>query len=589
MASSPAAGTIVSLATGNYEQPQSDWLRASHARSLIGGDPSVIWLEKFGSMYGLEPSQSEYDLSTFIFRKSHEFENAWCSHNCPALQRVCGEAYEVRDKAKVARTFELMMQGVPVISQAALWWAPERIYGAADLLIHSSLFSQMFPGVLTAAEAAIPAPNLGESGRNGHYIVLDLKFKTKLDDSKNKTDREIYSAQVRLYSYMVGQLQGVMPVAAFVIPRDNVNAPYRFAVASQYAAPLDADLAKLRDHHADIILNGAAYLPWRHEVVKYALGEDEKWTEAKKRMAVDFFPGRDPQLIYNVSDVLAAHLAAAGYPSIDSLLTANSASLTIEKCKGYGGSGAKARPIRAVLEANRSGNAILPTSNTTPGACSHEFFIDFEYFTNINVDYEHQWPTLQGCEMIFMVGIGWHDAAGWHFKTFIADEENQAAESRMLTDVLAFLAQTTGGAFTDPLSTAMYHWSPAENWQCKRAADRHFPDPSHPLRHLPLIDLQKNFLATPCCFPGAFGFDLKDTGKTLATMMPSLDPGWPGDLDAGSKAMVMGWSAYQKGNVQNSSELTSLVPYLEADCRAVHSVLQWMRMNSVQANAASQP
>jgi hypothetical protein len=586
---SPAAGTILSVATGNHEQPRPEWLRASHVKSLIGDDPSVLWLEKFGSMYGLEPSQSEYDLSGFIFRKSREFESAWCERNCPVLERVCAEAYEVREAAKVARTFELMMQGAPVISQAALWWAPERIYGAADLLVHTSWFVQNFPSALSVAEAAIPAPNLAEAGRNGHYIVLDLKFKTKLDDSKNKTDREIYAAQVRLYSYMLGQIQGVMPAAAFVIARDAVSAPFKFAVASQYGSPLDTDLANLRDHYYDIVTNGAAYLPWRDSVVKYALGEDEKWAKAKKRMALEFFPGRDPQLIYNVSSTLAAHLSAEGFPSLDSLLAVDPASLPIEKCKGYGGSGAKSRPIRAVLEANRTKNAILPAASSVPSAREYEFFVDFEYFTNINVDYELQWPSLEGCEMIFMIGVGWHDSAGWHFKTFVAEAESHAAENKMLIGFVEFLNEVTGGAIIDSGRTALYHWSPAENWQCKRAADRHFPDPSHPLRRLPWIDLQKNFLATPCCFPGAFSFDLKDTGKTLGAIEPDLDPGWPGDLDEGSKAMVMGWSAYEKEDVQNATELESLVPYLEADCRAVHSVLRWMRMNTGQATTTSAP
>ena len=197
-------------------------------------------------MYGLEPSESENDLRAFIFRKSRELERAWCARNCPNAERVCGEPYEVRVAANVGRTLKLMMQGVPVISQAALWWAPERIYGAADLIVHTSWISQKFPGLLSPTESSVPAPQLGAAGRNGHYVVLDLKFKTKLEDSRNKMDREIYAAQICLYSFMLGHLQGVMPTVAFVICRDKVNEPYKIAVASQHGAPLDVDLAKLR-------------------------------------------------------------------------------------------------------------------------------------------------------------------------------------------------------------------------------------------------------------------------------------------------------------------------------------------------------
>ena len=72
-------------------------------------------------------------------------------------------------------------------------------------------------------------------------------------------------------------------------------------------------------------------------------------------------------------------------------------------------------------------------------------------------------------------------------------------------------------------------------------------------------------------------FDLKDIGKALGKLSPELDPSWPGDLDEGSKAMVMGWSAYAKGNIRTSTELDSMLPYLQADCRAVRNVLAWMR------------
>jgi len=74
MASPSQPQGIVAIATSNYQQPPPDWLRASHVKALIGGDPSVIWLEHFASTYGLESSHSEVDLSAFIFRKSREFE-----------------------------------------------------------------------------------------------------------------------------------------------------------------------------------------------------------------------------------------------------------------------------------------------------------------------------------------------------------------------------------------------------------------------------------------------------------------------------------------------------------------------------------
>ena len=49
-----------------------------------------------------------------------------------------------------------MRQGVPCISQPALWWAPERIYGAPDLLVLSSWLRERFPGLLGESSGARP-------------------------------------------------------------------------------------------------------------------------------------------------------------------------------------------------------------------------------------------------------------------------------------------------------------------------------------------------------------------------------------------------------------------------------------------------
>ena len=178
--------------------------------------------------------------------------------------------------------------------------------------------------------------------------------------------------------------------------------------------------------------------------------------------------------------------------------------------------------------------------------------------------------------MVFMIGLGW-DENGWQFRTFVAKEETLTAEREIFDEFLDFLAQKTGGAFTDDKTTALYHWTPPESWQSRRAADRHFPDPNHPLRRLPLVDLQKNFIETPCCVPGELSFDLKGTAKNLGKLVPELDPHWPGSLDEGTKAMVMGWKGYHGGDINQSEEIKLLTPYLEADCRAVCNVLRWMR------------
>jgi hypothetical protein len=79
--------------------------------------------------------------------------------------------------------------------------------------------------------------------------------------------------------------------------------------------------------------------------------------------------------------------------------------------------------------------------------------------------------------------------------------------------------------------------------------------------------------------PGALGYGLKEEAKALGKFAPEYDPQWPGDLDEGLRAMVMGWRTYEKPNPLDSEQMTTLIKYLEADCKALWKILEWIRGN----------
>ena len=118
------------MATAGRESAPSDWLPASQVRPLIFEDPALLWLEYHGAQFGFQPDTSPYDYLDFIAEKSRQFEAKWLQEMAPAAPVVCRDAHDVTSRSKVEETWELMRQGVPCISQPALWWAPERIYGA---------------------------------------------------------------------------------------------------------------------------------------------------------------------------------------------------------------------------------------------------------------------------------------------------------------------------------------------------------------------------------------------------------------------------------------------------------------------------
>jgi len=556
------------MATAGRDTVPPDWMPASQVRPLIIGDPALLWLEYHGAQFGFQPDSSPYDYLDFIAEKSRQFEVKWLQEMAPAAPIVCRDASDVASRSKVEETCELMGQGVPCISQPALWWAPERIYGAPDLLVLSSWLNQRFPGLL--GESAL-APD--------HYVVLDLKFTTKIDESSKARDRQSYAAQVRLYSYMLGCLQGVMPAQAFLVTRDRLADPFPVAIASTLGGTLDPDLAALRDQFVEIKVNGACYLPWRDAIVASDVDNaDERWYAAKQVIARERTPGRDPALVYQVGARAKQALAELGFSSLEAMLRAAPVAVPLESVKGIGAT--RARQIRALLQANRTGRSLLPPPAAVPAKRSCEFFVDFEYFTSVDVDFERQWPALEGREMIFMAGVGWEENGRWRFEPLAAEAEDPQAERRLLERFVELLQDKSRGALTHSGRAVLYHWTAAEVWQARAAADRHALPEDHPLRHLPWCDLQKVFLDGPAALPGALAYGLKEVATALAACSPAHATAWPADLDQGLSAMVMGWKAYRQPSPLETHEFRLLRQYLGADCAATHNVLRWLRDSS---------
>ncbi len=568
--------TSLEIGIGDHAQVPADWMPASQVGPLILEDPALLWLEYHGAAHGFQPDTAPYAFGDFIAEKSNQFEDRWLAAMAPEAVRVCAEPREGRDARKVQQTFELMQAGTPVIVQPALWWAPERIYGVPDLVAHSTWLRARFPDLVDGANAGASAPHLGQGGQQGHYIVFDLKFTTKLDDRRKAKDLEVYAAQVRIYSYMLGQLQGLMPGQAFLVARDRVAEPLPVEIVSGLGRPLDEDLAAVRDHFVEIKVNGANYVPWRDEIVASDFSNrDDRWCTAKEVIAREKVPGGDTSLLYYVGTKARAQLASLGYPSLDALLQAEPNDIPLEAVKGLGAK--RAGQMRAILEANRSGAAVRPTRDVVPPRRPCEFFVDFEYLSNVNVDFESQWPTLEGCEMVFMIGVGWEDHGGWRFQSFAARRESQDQELAIFDEFLDFLRTETGGAAPDESRAALYHWTGAEVWQARRVAERHQLPPGHPLRRLPWFDLQKVLLDAPAAVPGAWDYSLKTVARALGDLDPAYCTEWPEDLDVGLQAMVMGWRSYQTEDPATTAEMGLLRRYLEADCQALWQILRWLR------------
>lgn len=567
---------VVAVATSGFNKVQTDWMPATAIRPLLFQDPGIIWLDYFGAQNGFRPDTSPYEFLTFIGNKGRQFEEKWTRELAATAVSVCTQDFEVRSRDRVIQTIEHICRGTPILAKPALWWANERIYGVPDLIVHTSWLAERFPKLVPGFEDESCAPRVAGQDRPGHYVVFDIKFTTGLDGPDKKLACANYAAQTRIYSFMLGQLQGLMPRHAYIVARDRLFDPMPIKITSALGQPLDGDLASLRDHFLQIKLTGSKYLPWRDSIVESNLSnKDEGWTTAKELIATNKVLGRDPALLHQVSLSIKRELHSLGFPNLDSLLAIDPVRVPLEKCKGLGPK--RSKMMRAILEANRSGKPVRPNPALVPQRRKHEFFIDYEYFTNLNVDFEKQWPTLAGREMIFMVGVGQNSRSGWIFRSFVAAAESPEAEREMFLQFIDFLNQETNGRAADPSETALYHWTSPEVWQSKRSADRLGFAADHPLRLLPWCDLQKPFIEGPGALPKAWAYGLKEIAGALRYISPELVVDWPEDLCEGLNAMVMGWQAYSQPEPLKSNEMALLTRYLEVDCASLDAILKWLR------------
>lgn len=559
---------LKTAANGKTVVPQ-DWMPTGRIRPLMLDDPGEVWLQSHGQAHDLVPDlPSPYSFFGFIIEKAEQFKEQWIRKNAKGARRVCEESYHVRYVDKLRKTMELMLiEKVPVIVQPALWWAPARIYGVPDLIAHTSWLEDHFPDSFKE----LLAPGASGGVPDG-YVVFEIRFRRGAD----KAGLKPIAAQIRLNTYILGHLQGWMPSRGFLITRDAIAQPAPIEIKSKLAQPLDADLRAKRDQFLEVKLHGDTLVPWRDDKAQVNIGESsERWQSAKALIAWEKTPGGDPRVLPRIGSTQKRELADKGFGSVDAMLQADPTGIPLEALSKIGPT--RAAQIRAVLQANRSGIPVLPKPEAIPAKKEFEFFVDYEFFSNLNVAFKKEWPRLVGREMLFMIGVGWEEQGKWKFQAFVAKKESLEHEKDMIEAFVQFLDTKTNGAFTDADKTALYHWTNAEKSQSSRAARRLGLPDGHPLRKLPWADLQKEFMKTPCGMPGGWDYGLKGVAKSLGKLDAAYDPQWVGDLDDGLGAMVLGWKAYETKNPTTSDEMKILRQYLQADCKALWCILRWMR------------
>ena len=618
--------------------PQTDtdwhqWVSAGRTRNWMLDDPLIDWLQLYGKIRDyiprkeLDDYRKDLDFIEFIFDKGREFE--------AGILRLFREQYEVstvaqdyreiRSLDKARETFETMRRGAPIIYQAVLWDAHHLNYGSPDFLMRSDVLHEMFPDSIMEQEAAIPVPQLGAKG--WHYRVVDTKFTTlhfKANgvELANGGSATAYKAQLYVYNRMLGRLQGFEPPESYLLGRGwqftSKGVPYRCANALDRLGPVPQSgtvstgvpiasavedalrwMRRVRnegeDWHllpepsvpelypnmsnaddGDMILVAPAELEPGEEQVepagqwvavkKWLAGELKELTQlwqvgvAKRKQShqAGIYRWDDPQVTPEAVGVRGAKTG----PTLEKLLTVNT------------DDGPPLRPF--CIEKTRG------EWHATP---SVEFYVDFEFCTDLNDDFS-KLPEKGGQPLIFMIGCGHLEKGEWQFKSLVANDLSEREEIRIIREWIDHMSAIRDQLDPENGNPRIIHWSHAELTVLENAYNsarvRHKEHADRP--ELGWYDLlQKVIREEPVVVRGALGFGLKAVTNAMHTHR-LVETDWADSPVDGLGAMVGAWRCEEEGRKRGipMSQLplmSEIARYNEVDCKAMMEIVRYLRAN----------
>ena len=616
---------------------QEDWLQwvsAGRTRNWMLDDPLLDWLQLYGKSRDYIPRSElanydrRLDFLEFIFERGREFENGVCR----LLQKqyeVTTMAHDYRDISslqKAQETYETMRCGAPIIYQAVLWDAQNMNYGSPDFLIRSDVLHSLFPGSFSEVEAAVSAPDLTDSG--WHYRVVDTKFTTlHLNASGSEVSNEgsgpAYKAQLYIYNRMLGRLQGFEPPESYLLgrgwQRQQSGSSFRGSNAMELLGPVpqagnvankvaiaaaveEANrwVRRVRTEGKDWQLlptpsvpelypnmsnadDGDMLLEIRPAELEPHIGEEDsidQWMGVKKWLASEL---KELTQLWQVGVRKRREAHATGiYRWDDPDIT--------PAAVGVNGPATGPTLAQLLFVNTHDGPPVLPlriekTRNEWCTASDMEFYVDFEYCSDLNDDFANL-PEKGGQPLIFMIGCGHVENGEWQFKSFVTEDLSEEEEIRIIQNWVDYMYSVRDRLDPQNDVPRIVHWSGAELIALEKAHNsarvRHQIQANWP--QLGWYDFLQEVMRTePIVIRGALGFGL----KAVANAMHShglIETNWADSPVDGLGAMVGAWrcdeEARAKGISMKEEQLMhEIARYNEIDCKVMMEIVRYLRTN----------
>lgn len=620
----------------------SDWVSAGQTRNFLIDDPILDWLSEYGFRrdsttaewipnrefcHGFlpdhHPSNTHYlpecDFGKFIVGKGVEFER--CVYALidkivvdagpEAPIRVAQGHAEIKDWKCVARTFQLMQQGVPVIYQAVLWDPSTRTFGTPDLLVRSDFLNCIISGSMPVDSENIPATHLGT---DFHYVVVEIKYTTLPFDSFGEVgnDKAHHKAQVALYNHALGNLQGYESKFGFIIGRSWKRKDERGNGCFEQIGRFRIEQPQFRKPSIDWFQAALTAAEWvrrvRNEGMNWRVLPSESVSELRPNMANKNdapFHGAKRKIAEETGEI--TQLWMVGVDKRNAFVDRHRCNDWKNECctsAALGLTNAAHDRLEKMLWINRDPDAPLVSPDpveTEREAWMEsegiEFFVDFETCSDLDDDFAAL-PEKGGNALIFMIGCGHFESGEWKFECFVADRLEPSCEKEIILKWVSHMDAVRDRLAPTCKSPKVFHWSPAEKSTLSEAYNsarsRHGQAWADPNWFDFLGRVVKPRESSDCfVVKGAFGFGLKAIGKALYGH-GLIETCWSDGPTDGLGAMAGAWWCYREAARNNTPILNveALTPkengqprklfqeirdYNEVDCKVMAECIEFLR------------
>ena len=577
-----------------YSNDINNYVPASHVYNYMVNDTLVDWL-KFSSrsrnVSNTFRPKNKDNFNEYILERGILFEENIVKYINVNIHPVV-KVSEYITSQNCEQTLYLMKNGTPIIHSAPVINNYNKTKGVIDLLVRSDYINNITTlESLSEEEKIRKAPKLNNPY---HYVVVDIKFSTLplRSDGKHLQNTNsfcAYKSQLLIYTQAIGRLQGYTPPYAFILGRRSkytkggiTNTTYNSLerlgridykkLDKEYWTKTKKAINWVRNVKQNSY-NWTCKPPSRVELYPNMCKDSDIWNKEKNEIAEEI---GEITMIWNVGQKHRNNALKKGiYSWHDPNCTSEILGIT----------GKNALIIDKIMNINRQNDIkILPkkikNNKHNWKNNKNNLYIDFETMSDIFSDF-NQLPIQNKTDMIFMIGVGWHENNKWHYNSYICSNATYEEEFRIMDEFISFIRSRNDPVLNYWCAEATF-WDKAENRQFNLTNDihrkNHISDNWKIKKWCNLYDI---FREDSIVIKDCFNFGLKSIARAMQKhkmITTKLET----DCTSGISAMVKASNCYKNNSDPiNSEVMQDISKYNEFDCKVLWEIITYLRNNHV--------